>query len=134
MAEDWRTTPMRSRHALPARCGSSSSTSTTPESRWRYPSRISTVVVLPAPFGPSRPKTSPAAISKLTPRSASNEPYDLCRSRTVTAPSTESAGKVDDDHACGRERRLLAARQLRRNAPAVRLMPDHHHVLAAPGH
>jgi len=28
---------------------------------------ISTVVVLPAPFGPSRPKTSPACTSKLTP-------------------------------------------------------------------
>ncbi len=29
------------------------------------------VVVLPAPFGPSRPKSSPSAISKLTPRTAS---------------------------------------------------------------
>ena len=30
-----------------------------PASGARRPSRISTVVVLPAPFGPSRPKTSP---------------------------------------------------------------------------
>ena len=30
----------------------------------RWPSRISTMVVLPAPFGPSRPKTSPRAISR----------------------------------------------------------------------
>jgi hypothetical protein len=29
------------------------------------------VVVLPAPFGPSSPKSSPSAISKLTPRTAS---------------------------------------------------------------
>ena len=29
------------------------------------------VVVLPAPFGPSRPKSSPSRIAKLTPRTAS---------------------------------------------------------------
>jgi hypothetical protein len=31
-------------------------------------------VVLPAPFGPSRPKTSPASIEKSIPRSASCSP------------------------------------------------------------
>src|SRR4030088_800324 len=40
-------------------CGSKPQTRTEPRSRLRKPSRISTVVVLPAPLGPSRPKTSP---------------------------------------------------------------------------
>jgi len=31
------------------------------------PSSISTVVVLPAPFGPSKPNTSPSGTAKLTP-------------------------------------------------------------------
>ena len=39
--------------------GSKPRTETCPLVRERRPSRISTVVVLPAPFGPSRPKTSP---------------------------------------------------------------------------
>src|SRR5919108_439324 len=43
------------------------------------------VVVFPAPFGPSRPKTSPVRISKVIPRSAWTEPYDFASSRTLTA-------------------------------------------------
>ena len=42
-----------------------------PRSGVRMPSRISTVVVFPAPFGPSRPNTSPSSTSKLRPRTAS---------------------------------------------------------------
>ena len=40
----------------------------------RYPSRISTVVVLPAPLGPSRPNTSPRRTSNERPRTASTAP------------------------------------------------------------
>src|SRR4051794_36499434 len=43
------------------------------------------VVVLPAPLGPRKPKTSPAATSKLTPRTASRSPNALRSSRTSTA-------------------------------------------------
>src|SRR3954454_4596212 len=43
------------------------------------------VVVLPAPLGPRKPKTSPAATSKLTPRTASRSPKALRSSRTSTA-------------------------------------------------
>ena len=43
------------------------------------------VVVLPAPFGPRKPNTSPAATSKLTPRTASTSPKDFCSSRTSIA-------------------------------------------------
>ena len=41
-----------------------------PAVRWRNPSRISTVVVLPAPLGPSSANTSPFCTSKLTSRTA----------------------------------------------------------------
>ena len=44
----------------------------------RVPS-IRIVVVLPAPFGPKRPKTSPSAISNETPRTASTPPGKVFR-------------------------------------------------------
>src|SRR5262249_14091134 len=47
--------------------------------------RISTIVVLPAPLGPSKQKTSPRATSKLTPRTALTSPYERLRSRTSIA-------------------------------------------------
>ena len=37
-------------------------------------------VVLPAPFGPSRPKTSPPSTARLTPSRARVEPNDLLTS------------------------------------------------------
>ena len=46
------------------------------------------IVVLPAPFGPSRPTIWPGAMSKLTPRSASTEPYDFLSSDTSIMKST----------------------------------------------
>ena len=59
--------------------------STRPALRVRKPSRISTVVVLPAPLGPSSANTSPFCTSKLTSRTATVSPYDLARCSTVTA-------------------------------------------------
>ena len=45
-----------------------------------------TVVDLPAPFGPSSPKTSPVATSKSMPRTASTPPAQvLVRARTLIA-------------------------------------------------
>src|SRR5580704_5489286 len=67
--------------------GSKPNTETCPPLRGRKPSRISTVVVLPAPLGPSRPKTSPVWISKSSPRTASTGPYALRNSRTEMAGS-----------------------------------------------
>ena len=43
---------------------------------------ISTVVVLPAPFGPSSPKQMPGAIENDTPSTARTAGYCLTRSRT----------------------------------------------------
>src|SRR5690349_3204464 len=45
------------------------------------------VVVLPAPFGPRKPKTSPACTSKLTPLTAVNAdlPWPYCLTRSLTS-------------------------------------------------
>ena len=53
---------MRSLSCVFCLSGSKPRTRTSPAVRWRMPSRISTVVVLPAPLGPSRPKTSPVRL------------------------------------------------------------------------
>ena len=50
------------------------STWTVPASGRRSPSIISTVVVLPAPLGPSRPKISPASTAIDTPSTARMSP------------------------------------------------------------
>ena len=55
----------------PAAAGSAPSTRTSPPVRWRKPSRISTVVVLPAPFGPRKAKISPRRTSRSMPATAS---------------------------------------------------------------
>src|ERR1700722_19244836 len=79
---------MRSFSALTSTPGSRPSTFTSPDVRGRSPSRISTVVVFPAPFGPSNPNTSPGATSKSRPRTAFTSPYDLWRPLTSMACST----------------------------------------------
>ena len=77
------TMPMRSRSARPRRLRDRRrAPRPSPAVRSRKPSRISTIVVLPAPLGPRSANTSPSAISKLTPRTASSDPYDLWRSTT----------------------------------------------------
>ncbi len=52
------------------------------------------VVVLPAPLGPRKPKTSPVPTSKLTPRTASNSPKDLRRSVTEIAAGGHWGGRA----------------------------------------
>ena len=71
---DCSTIPMRLRHSRVGAAGSAPSTETLPPSRRRYPSRISTVVVLPAPFGPRMANTSPAPMRRSTPATASCAP------------------------------------------------------------
>ena len=65
---------VRSQRCVLRSAGSTPSVSTRPPLRWRNPSRISTVVVLPAPFGPSSANTSPLFTSKLTSRTATVSP------------------------------------------------------------
>src|SRR5215469_17657041 len=84
--------PMRERHSRPPCPGSVPRTVTSPLSRCRYPSRISTVVVLPAPLGPSSAKTSPCQMSRSTPSTAVTSPYVLRRPLTCTLTPDEVAG------------------------------------------
>ena len=49
--------------------------------------KMSTIVVLPAPFGPSNATTSPWPTSKLTSRKASTAPNDLPIPLTITVLS-----------------------------------------------
>jgi len=65
---------VRSQRCVLWSAGSTPSVRTRPPLRSRKPSRISTVVVLPAPFGPSRANTSPFCTSKLTSRTATVSP------------------------------------------------------------
>ena len=55
------------------------------------------VVVLPAPFGPRKPNTSPTATSKFTPRTARTSSKFLTRSRTAIA----GVGEAPLAWACG---------------------------------
>src|SRR6478752_5903978 len=60
---------------------STPSSRTRPESGAVRPTTIENVVVLPAPLAPSRPMTSPEAISTFTPLTTVRPLYDLVRSR-----------------------------------------------------
>ena len=55
-----------------------------PESGLKMSSMMRMVVVLPAPLGPSRPKTSPGSISNDTSSTARVSPNDLLRCSTTT--------------------------------------------------
>ena len=89
-ADSWRTTPIRSRQTGGAIFGSSPRTRTSPEVRSRKPSRISTVVVFPAPFGPRNATISAGSTSKPIPFTASKAPYDFLRLRTLIAASSRA--------------------------------------------
>src|SRR5262249_5179806 len=66
----WRRTSGRVGSAAPL-------TDTAPASGRRAPAIMWMVVVLPAPLGPSSPKVSPRASSRLTPSTATTRPYAL---------------------------------------------------------
>src|SRR4051794_5837128 len=65
--------------------GSSPRTRTVPAVGRRYPSAVSTVVVLPAPLGPNRASTSPAPADSDNPSTAVTSPYRTTRPNMSTA-------------------------------------------------
>src|SRR6185295_4612701 len=75
---------------------STPSSRTRPESGAVSPTTIENVVVLPAPLAPSKPMTSPEAISTLTPLTTVRPLYDLVRSRvrSVAIQRDPSGGQV----------------------------------------
>src|SRR5580693_3605582 len=88
MPPDWSITPTRGRSARASRTGSMPSTRTVPSPGRRYPSQISIVVVLPAPFGPRMAVTAPRGAVNVSPSTAAVDPYRL------TSPSICTAGAV----------------------------------------
>ncbi len=66
--------PFRARMYIGSVVTSLPSRRTRPESGLVNPTTIAKVVVLPAPFGPSNPTTSPDSISRLTPRTTVRPP------------------------------------------------------------
>src|SRR5215475_15568618 len=85
MPPDCSITPTRGRSARASAAGSMPRTATVPASGRRYPSQISIVVVLPAPFGPRTAVTAPRLARRLSPSTAALCPYRLTRSRISTA-------------------------------------------------
>ncbi len=69
-ADVWVCTPIRGSRAVSRGQGLAPRTATVPESARRWPSMISTSVVLPAPLGPRSPKNSPRSTVSDTPSTA----------------------------------------------------------------
>src|SRR2546425_8935983 len=84
----WKTSPIRDRTAagscetsIPATCAS-------PEVGRSSVQRMLIVVVLPAPLGPRKPKTSPCSTARSIPRTASMSPYVFTRPLTSITAAT----------------------------------------------
>ena len=65
------------------------------------PVRIRSVVVLPAPFGPSRPKTDPAGTSRSSPSSARTAPNRFVRPRAGPPDGQVARSRGDAGHRRG---------------------------------
>src|SRR5699024_9493229 len=83
----WGLTAVRGRSVAPDSAGSSPSTRTAPASGVLKPSQISTVVVLPAPFGPSTASRPPRGRSRSMLSTAVTVGYRLTIPDTCTALS-----------------------------------------------
>ena len=70
---------MRRRRAMSSP-GQRPRTAQLPDVGERKPISVRIVVVFPAPFGPRKPNTSPAATLRLNPETAVSEPYRFVRS------------------------------------------------------
>lgn len=73
--------------AAMARAGGIPNSAMLPESGLVRPSTMSSVVVLPAPFGPRMATVSPRGMLRSIESTASSPPYDLDRQDRTTPPS-----------------------------------------------
>ena len=96
----WPASPIFARSAAASRTTSWPAMRACPASGFSSVARIRTAVVLPAPLGPSRPRTLPCRAAKSTPHRARTEPYDF------SSPSTKIASSVMWPDARGLGRRL----------------------------
>src|SRR3954462_15271901 len=88
----WPARPMRERSCAASRTTARAATRAVPASGERSVERMRTVGVLPAPLGPSTPRTVPGAASSSTPSSARTSPNDLTRPLTSIAGGRECIG------------------------------------------
>ena len=112
-------TPTRGRSSARWRTGSRPSTRTEPASGTRRPPQHSTVVVLPAPFGPSTAVMRPAAAVKVSPSTATVPPYRR------TSPRTSRAGAATPP---GEGMPSMVGRAPGRRGRTVRTASSPHHV------
>src|SRR3954469_15317953 len=84
----WNTSPMLRRTSSRCRTTSKPATVAAPAVGSTRVHSILMVVDLPAPLGPRKPKTSPAATSKSTPSTATRASYVFVRALTATAGFT----------------------------------------------
>ena len=116
----WSATPIRRRTSAGSPATSIPATLALPAVRGSRVQSIRTVVVFPAPFGPRKPNTSPAATSRSISRTASMPPLNVrFRARVSTAWIPVTRGF--DAARAGRERpSARTARRRRRTWPARR--------------
>src|ERR1700683_2473818 len=92
-------------------------------------------VDLPAPFGPSKPKTSPSSTSKVTPLTAVNSPKRLTRLRTSIACMELPPDR--QEHVGGHAHRqspvMVVRPQAHLERPDVALGPAHIALRRKPG-
>src|SRR5215471_17684511 len=89
-AENWPVTPMAARTESASAATSWPATCTSPPSARIRVDKMCTVVVLPAPFGPSRAKIVPCRTVRSMPSSTTLSPKDFC------SPVTAIAGLAAD--------------------------------------
>ena len=87
----WPDTPILARSAAASRTTSRPSTVAVPDVGSSSVVSTRTAVVLPAPLGPSRPRTVPAGASRSTPSSARTSPNDFTSPDTLIAASPLAA-------------------------------------------
>ena len=114
-AENWPVTPIRARTASGSSARSWPATWIQPASAPISVERICTIVVLPAPFGPSSANTLPSATSRSTPSSTTCSPKDLRSPVAVMAERVMAAAPR-----CRRPRCARAPRRCRSRTRACR--------------
>ena len=83
------------------------------------PVTTSRIVVLPAPFGPMSPTTSPGSIAKLTPSTATTPPNFTTRSLTASVAARRALARGRDGRVGDRARERAAPRRRAAAGPTV---------------
>ena len=90
-----------------------------PPSGARIPSRLSSVLVFPAPFRPSRPNISPCLTSKLIPSTATRSPWVLQKSLTLITASYTNLSSLPVFSPCRITEGFLRAKSRRPASAAI---------------